>query len=62
MKPRKNKVLAGDRVTIKVGDEKGSWGIVQLVPARRGEYHVGIAGSHSDVRVYARNEIRKARN
>lgn len=64
MKPRSstNKVLAGDRVTILVGDEKGSWGIVQLIPAPRGEYHVAIAGSQSDVRVYERSEIRKSRS
>ena len=52
------RVSKGDRVTILQGDEKGSWGIVQLV--QDGEYHVGIAGGN-DSRIFERCEIRKSR-
>ncbi len=53
------KINNGDRVYILAGDERGSWGIVKLIS--HGIYHVGIAGSDTDVRVYERNEIRKPR-
>lgn len=46
----------GDRVDVKVGDERGSWGVVRLV--RGGFYHVAIADG-TDTRVYERSEIRK---
>lgn len=52
------RVVEGNRVTILQGDEKGSWGIVQLVQGD--EYHVGIAGGN-DSRIYERDEIRKSR-
>lgn len=58
---RTDRVLAGDRVEILVGDEKGGWGIIDLTPARYGEYHVRMYGSGNDVRVFKRSEIRKPR-
>lgn len=51
-------VNINDRVEIKVGDEKGSWGIVYNI--RNGFYHVGIAGDITGIRIYERSEIRKS--
>lgn len=51
-------INVGDRIEIKVGDEKGSWGIVDLISYE--EFHVSIAGG-SDSRIYERSEIRKSR-
>lgn len=50
-------IVRGDRVSILVGDEAGSWGIVRLVQGS--EYHVAISGSLSDVRTFQRSEIRR---
>lgn len=57
-------ISVGDQVYVKVGDEKGGWGIVVDVPATSpdGLYHVGLYGSSSDVRVYGRAEITRPRN
>lgn len=52
------KVRPGDRVEILAGDEKGSWGIVQLIQGD--EYHVALYAS-DDIRVYKRRELRKNR-
>lgn len=52
------KIAEGDRVNIKIGDERGSWGIVRLIAY--GDYHVAIADGN-DVRTYDRTEISKVR-
>lgn len=58
-----SKLVRGDRVWILAGDERGSYGVVVL--AREGWYHVGLhtldPDARSDIRIYARNELRKPR-
>lgn len=49
------KIARGDKVNIKVGDERGSWGIVRDI--FHGEYHVAIGGGKIPDRVYDRSEI-----
>lgn len=49
-----NKIAEGDKVFIKAGDEKGSWGIVKLISGD--EYHVGVAGEDM-ARTYDRKEL-----
>ncbi len=57
---RTHKVVGGDRVEITAGDEIGGWGIVHQVVGD--DYHVGMYGSHFDVRLFERSEIRKSRS
>lgn len=54
-----SKIARGDKVHIKVGDEKGSWGIVRDI--LHGEYHVAIGGAKIPDRVYLRDEISRPR-
>lgn len=53
------RVNVGDRVGIKVGDEKGGWGIIKLI--LDGEYHISMYGSDTDVRLFSREEFSKPR-
>ena len=52
-------ISVGDRVDIKVGDEKDGWGIVSA--ADESLYHVAMYGSGADIRCFERHEIRKPR-
>jgi ribosomal protein L24 len=54
------KIAEGDRITVKVGDERGMWGIVRKI--LHGEYHVAIAGADSADRVYDREEISRPKD
>lgn len=54
-----SKIAEGDKVHIKAGDERGSWGIIHKIAC--GEYHVAIANAATADRVYDRSEISKPR-
>ncbi|MEW9530669.1 KOW motif-containing protein [Microbispora sp. NPDC049125] len=53
------KINVGDEVYILAGDEKGSWGIVEMID-EDGCYHVQHAGGGAAL-IFDRNEIRKPR-